>query len=91
MRSKIDFASQSLIADQHIKMKNMKFYDEEMRKLRQAIEAKDNEIALIQDNSNKKQEFYEGEQQRLTEKMASAKKESDERDERKAKELAHKD
>lgn len=59
LRSKMDFASQSLINDNQLKMKNMKFIEEEMRKLRQTIEAKDTQIAQIQDNSDKKQQYFE--------------------------------
>jgi hypothetical protein len=90
LRSKIDFASQTLIADKELKNKNMKFFEEEMRKLRQTIEAKDAEIALIQDNSNKKIQFYEDEVNRLNEKIVALKKELDDKDERKNKEVAAK-
>ena len=54
LRSKMDYASQSLINDNQLKLKNMRFAQEELRKLRQAIDAKDAEIALIQDNAAKK-------------------------------------
>ena len=80
LRSKIDMASQSFIADRDLKSKNMKFYEEEMRKLRQTIQAKDTEIALIQDNSDKKKQFYEDEIARLSEKNGSLKKEIDDKD-----------
>ena len=59
-----------------------------MRKLRQTIEAKDTEIALTQDNSDKKRQFYEEEVGRLSEKNGSLKKEIDEKDDRPNMEIA---
>lgn len=59
-----------------------------MRKLRQTIEAKDTEIVLIQDNSDKKKQFYEEEVGRLNERCSTLKKEVDEKDERRNRELA---
>lgn len=90
LRSKIDVASQSFIADRDLKNKNMKFYEEEMRKLRQTIEAKDTEISLIQDNSDKKKQFYEDEVARLGEKNVALKKEMEDKEDRKNKDIAAK-
>lgn len=59
LRSKMDFASQSLLNDNQLKVKNMKFNEEEMRKLRQAIEAKDQEIKQNRQNWEEKEKHYE--------------------------------
>jgi queuine/archaeosine tRNA-ribosyltransferase len=46
----MEFASQSLLSDNLLKVANMKAFEEEMRKLRQAIEAKDEQLRQVQEN-----------------------------------------
>ena len=47
MRSQLDVTSQGLIKDKETKARTMKSYEDEMRKLRQAIESKDEQLKLV--------------------------------------------
>lgn len=58
MKSQLDVTSQGLIKDRETKARTLKSYEDEMRKLRQTIDAKDEQLKLVEENSNQKEQYY---------------------------------
>ena len=54
MKSQLDVTSQGLIKDRETKARALKSSEDEMRKLRQTIEAKDEQLRLVEDNASSK-------------------------------------
>lgn len=79
MRSQLDVTSQGLIKDRETKARTIKSYEDQMRKLRQTIEAKDEQLNLVGQNSAKKEEYYKTQSETETEKVVNLKRELDER------------
>lgn len=91
MKSQLDVTSQGLIRDSETKARTLKSCEDEMRKLRQTIDAKDEQLRLVEDNAAKKEEYYRTFSEGEGEKVANLKRELDEREKRKGKELAGRD
>ena len=91
MKSQLDVTSQALIRDSETKARTLKSCEDEMRKLRQTIDAKDEQLRLVEDNAAKKEEYYRTFSEGEGEKVANLKRELDEREKRRGKELAGRD
>lgn len=91
MKSQLDLTSQGLIRDRETKARTLKSVEDEMRKLRQTIDAKDEQLRLVEDNSAKKEEYHKNLAESEGEKVGNLKRELDEREKRKGKELAARD
>lgn len=91
MKSQLDVTSQGLIRDRETKARALKSSEDEMRKLRQTIEAKDEQLKLVEENASSKEEYYKNLWESEGDKVLNLKRELEERQKRKTKELLARD